>query len=248
LGKVIAGEGKKIGICMKNVLVTGANRGIGLAFVSEYLGRGSLVIATCRKPSQAHRLLELRQTYRETLILLPMDVTDPQQIATCQAEVSRRVDALHLLINNAGILRQSEQLAQIEMQDLLESFQVNAAGPVIVAKAFMELLRAGAPSKLVNITMPTPSVSKWTRIENHAYIASRYAFNSLTKMLALELKEYGITTVGLYPGMIQTDMNQYSAQAVPAMEGIPKAVSAIENITPDQNGLAILPDGTIYDW
>jgi NAD(P)-dependent dehydrogenase (short-subunit alcohol dehydrogenase family) len=100
----------------------------------------------------------------------------------------------------------------------------------------------------VNITMPTQPISKLIRTENHPYIASRYALNSLTKMLALELGEFGITTIGLYPGMIQTDMNQYSTAAVPAAEGILKAVDTIQNITPDQNGLAILPDGTVYDW
>ena len=118
----------------------------------------------------------------------------------------------------------------------------------MVAKAFIELLRAGAPSKLVNITMPTQPISKLDRTENHPYIVSRYALNSLTKMLALELAEFGITTIGLYPGMIQTDMNQYSAEAVPAAEGILKAVTTIESITPDQNGLALLPDGTTYNW
>lgn len=233
---------------MNNVLITGANRGIGLAFVSEYLQRGSRVIATCRESSQAKALHELQQTYGDAMIILPMDVTDPKQIVACQLDVAKRVDALHLLINNAGILRQSAQLAEIEMQDLMDSFQVNAAGPVIVAKAFVELLRAGAPSKLVNITMPTQPISKLDRTENHPYIVSRYALNSLTKMLALELAQFGITTIGLYPGMIQTDMNQYSAEAIPAAEGIPIAVSTIESITPDQNALAILPNGTIYHW
>lgn len=233
---------------MNNVLVTGANRGIGLAFVSEYLQRGSRVIATCRQPSQAKQLHELQQTYGEALIILQMDVADPQQIAACQAEVAKRVDALHLLINNAGVLRQSKRLAEIEMHDLLYSFQINAAGPVMVAKAFLELLRAGAPSELVNITMPTQPISKLDRTENHPYIASRYALNSLTKMLAIELAEFGITTIGLYPGMIQTDMNGYSVEAIPAAEGIPIAVNTIESITPDQNGLAILPDGSIYNW
>ena len=233
---------------MDNVLITGANRGIGLAFVSAYLQRGNRVIATCRQPSRANQLLELQQAHGESLIILRMDVADPQQIAACQTEVAKRIDALHLLINNAGILRQTKQLAEIEMHDLLESFQVNAAGPVMVAKAFVELLRAGAPSKLVNITMPTQPISKLDRTENHPYITSRYALNSLTKMLALELAELGITTIGLYPGMIQTEMNEYSAEAVPAAEGIPFAVNTIESITPDQNGLAFLPDGTVYNW
>ena len=233
---------------MNNVLVTGANRGIGLAFVSEYLQRGDHVIATCRYPDKANHLHELQEQYKEALTILQMDVTDPQQIQVCQSEVASRLDALHLLINNAGILRHAQQLADIEIHPLMESFQVNAAGPVLVARAFVELLRAGAPSKLVNITMPTPPISKWTRLENHIYVASRYALNSLTKMIALELCKLGITTIGLYPGMIQTDMNGYSPEAIPAVEGIPKAVDTIQRITPDQNGLALLPDGTVYDW
>ena len=233
---------------MHNVLVTGANRGIGLAFVSEYLRRGDHVIATCRNPADASQLHELQEQYKEALIILQMDVTNPNQIEACQAEVARHVDALHLLINNAGILRHAKGLVDIEMHSLMESFQVNAAGPVMVARAFVELLRSGAPSRLVNITMPTPPISKWTRLENQIYVSSRYALNSLTKMIALELGASGITTIGFYPGMIQTDMNEYSSQAIPAADGIPKAVDTIQRITPDQNGLALLPDGTIYDW
>ena len=233
---------------MHNVLITGANRGIGLAFVSAYLQGGDRVIATCRHPSQANHLHELQHRYPTALDVLPMDVTDPEQITACQAEVAKRVDSLHLLINNAGILRHAEKLAQIEMHDLMDSFQVNAAGPVMVIKAFVDLLRAGAPSKLVNITMPTQPISRWSRVENQNYVASRYALNSLTKMIALELGELGITTIGLYPGMIQTDMNQYSPEAIPAAEGIPKAVDTIQSITPEQNGLALLPDGRVYDW
>ncbi len=233
---------------MNNILVTGANRGIGFAFVSAYLQQGARVFATCRQPAQADQLQELLHAYPQTLMVLPMDVTEPQQIESCAGVVAKQVGALELLINNAGILREVKQLAQLEMSDLVESFQVNSAGPVMVAKAFRELLHAGAPSKLVNITMPTQHISKLMRTENHPYIASRYALNALTKMLALELKEYGITTIGLYPGMIQTDMNQYSSQAVPAAVGILKAVDTIQRITPDQNGLALLPDGTVYDW
>ena len=73
---------------MNNVLVTGSNRGIGLAFVSAYLQRGSRVVATCRQPSQANQLHELQRTYGEALIILPMDVANPQQIAACRRTAS----------------------------------------------------------------------------------------------------------------------------------------------------------------
>lgn len=233
---------------MKNVLVTGSNRGIGLAFVREYLKRGDRVLATCRQPDQAASLHELQAQYPDALTILRMDVTDPGQIAACQTEVARQAQPLHLLINNAGILRQAERTTEIELDDLMDSFRVNAAGPVLVAKAFAGLLEAGAPSKLIHITMPTRPISQWTRTDNPIYVASRFALNALTKMLALELCDRGITTIGLYPGMIQTDMNDYSAQAIPADEGIPEAVATIEALTPDQNGLALLPDGSVYEW
>jgi NAD(P)-dependent dehydrogenase (short-subunit alcohol dehydrogenase family) len=233
---------------MSNVLVTGANRGIGLAFVTAYLQHGDRVIATRRHPAEAYRLQELQQAYGEAVTILPMDVTDPEQIAACRDAVAQDVDALHVLINNAGILRHVERLAEIQLHDLMDSFQVNAAGPVLVAQASVELLSAGAPSKLVNITMPTPPISRWPRRDNQIYVASCYALNALTKMIALELGDLGIITIGLYPGFIQTDMNDYSPQAVPAEEGIPKVVLTIDRITTDSNGLAYLPDGTVYEW
>lgn len=96
--------------------------------MSEYLQRGDRVFTTCRHPSKANRLRELRGKYGEAVTILPMDVTDPQQIAACHAEVARWVEALHHLINNAGIFRSVERLDQVEMRDLLESFQVNAVG------------------------------------------------------------------------------------------------------------------------
>jgi NAD(P)-dependent dehydrogenase (short-subunit alcohol dehydrogenase family) len=233
---------------MKNILITGSNRGIGLAFAREYLKRGNFVIATCRSPQEAASLHALQATYPDTLVILPLEVRNTQQIAACRDAVSQRVDRLHLLINNAGILRPAESITQIALDDLMDSFHINAAAPLMVANAFADLLAAGAPSKVVNITMPTPPISRWNRRENHIYVASRYATNILTKMLSLDLGERGITTVGLHPGYLQTDMNNYNPEAVPAEEGIPPTVDTIEAITPEQNGLALLSDGKVYEW
>jgi NAD(P)-dependent dehydrogenase (short-subunit alcohol dehydrogenase family) len=233
---------------MQNILITGANRGIGLAFTSEYLKRGDRVLATCRHPHEADALHKLQQQYPDALAILNMDVTNSAQIAACRALATEHVHALNVLINNAGIMRQVEHITEIHPEDLVDSLRVNAVGPTLVANAFIDLLEAGKPSKLVNITMPTQTITKLDRTSNQIYVASRYATNALTKMMALEFAPRGITTVGLYPGMIQTDMNNYSKEAVPAADGIPKAVDTIEAITPKQNGLALLPDGKVYEW
>lgn len=233
---------------MKNVLITGSNRGIGLAFARAYLKRGDVVIATCRHPVAAASLHELQSVYPDRLAILPLDVGDPEQIAACRAEVAGQWGSLHLLINNAGILRHAQRVSDIGLDDLMDSFRINAAGPLMVATAHADLLSAGAPARLVNITMPTPPISRWTRTDNQIYVASRYALNALTKMMALEFQDRGITTVGLYPGYIQTDMNEHASSATPAGEGIPAVVDLIETLTPEYNGLALLPDGSVYGW
>src|SRR6185503_1700242 len=133
---------------MQNILITGANRGIGLAFTSEYLKRGDRVLATCRHPHEADALHKLQQQYPDALAILNMDVTNSAQIAACRALATEHVHALNVLINNAGILREVEHIAEIiSPDDLVDSFSVNAVGPTLVANAFIDLLEAGKPSK-----------------------------------------------------------------------------------------------------
>jgi NAD(P)-dependent dehydrogenase (short-subunit alcohol dehydrogenase family) len=99
----------------------------------------------------------------------------------------------------------------------------------------------------VNLTAPTPPISKYPRAVNHAYMASRYALNALTKMIALEWESKGIITVALWPGYISTDMNRDPA-AAPVETAIPLAAQVIDSLTADHNGCCLLPDGTRYDW
>lgn len=130
----------------------------------------------------------------------------------------------------------------------MKSFAVNTVAPMMVIQAFVDLLEKGENPKIVNITMPTPPISKLPKMGNHHYVASRYALNGLTKLTALELAEKGIITVGLYPGYLKTDMNNHSEQAANIEEGIPLAADVIDGLTMEQNGLALLPNGKVYEW
>lgn len=113
----------------------------------------------------------------------------------------------------------------------------------------LPLLQKAVLPRIVNITMPTRALSALqNRTSNHHYIASRYALNALVKMVAVELGEAGIVTIALYPGYIQTDMNQHDAKAVPADTAVPKLVPLIANLTAEQNGLCLMPDGSSFDW
>jgi NAD(P)-dependent dehydrogenase (short-subunit alcohol dehydrogenase family) len=231
---------------MQTILVTGANRGIGLGFVQYYLSQGERVFATYR--ARGERLFELQLQYPERLTIVALDVTDYESIEAARGVVGDVTQSLDVLLNNAGVFFPSESFKEATGEGLLESFRVNAIAPLRMAKRFVDLLEAGNNPRLVNITMPTPPLAKLTRTANHSYVASRYALNALTKMLALELAEKGIITAALWPGFLRTDMNNMNLEATPVAEGIPAAAKVIDSLTMEHNGTCLLPDGKIYDW
>lgn len=231
---------------MSTVLITGANRGIGLGFATQYLSRGWEVIAACRRPLAATALHRVSEQHPSRLTLLAMDVEDEASIAAAHKAVEEQTLILDVLINNAGVLHPSTSVWDVTPEALRSSLAVNTIGPFLVGNQFADLLLAGG--KLVQITMPTPSVTRWVGASNHAYAASRYALNILTKMQAMELAERGVITVGLYPGFLQTDMNQHSVDATPVAEGVPLAVKVIDGLAVDDTGKCFLPDGSTYEW
>lgn len=222
---------------MTDVLVTGASRGIGLGLVLEYLARGARVFAACRNAVPEPRA---------GLVPVRLDVTDPAQIDAVAREVATHTDRLDILVNNAGVHRPSTGVADVDPDGLVESMRVNAIGPVLVTRAFRPLLGNG--SRIVNVTMPTRPVAQLSRTGDHAYVASRYALNALTRMSAVELGAAGIVTVALYPGHVQTDMSNHNPEAAPVPEVVPGLVSLIEALGEADNGECFLPDGTRFPW
>jgi NAD(P)-dependent dehydrogenase (short-subunit alcohol dehydrogenase family) len=252
---------------MSDVLVTGASRGIGLGLVREYLARGARVFAACREPDSAsdlhalaHQHLNQHQNQHQDqhqhqhppadrLVPVRLDVTDPEQVAAAALAVAARTDGLDVLVNNAGIFHASPGLADVDPVRMVDSFRVNALGPLLVGRAFLPLLQARpAGSRLVNITMPTRPIERLSTSTDHAYFASRYALNALTKMMSVELAGGPVVTVALYPGYLRTDMNDNSPEATPVETGAPALVSLIDGLTPADNGACLLPDGTRFDW
>lgn len=228
---------------MTDVLITGASRGIGLALTREYLARGARVFAAVRDPGRAPALAALGT---DRLEVIPLDVRSQHDIDAAGELVASRCGGLDLLINNAGVLHNSTRLADVDGKQMLDLLSVNTVGPLLVAQRFLPLLRPAA--RLVNITMPTRALGDLSRTENHAFIASRYALNALTRMIAVELTGTSQVVVALWPGYLRTDLNDHAEKATPLDEAIPGVADRIEQLGPADHGACVLPDGTHFPW
>lgn len=217
------------------VVVTGANRGIGLALVQEYLGRGDRVYALCRAPSEA-----LLQTSAQ--IVIGIDVASAsvgQRLASALAEV--KVD---ILINNAGILR-DESLGGIDYDSISEQFQVNAMGPLRVTEALAGQLPRGA--RVALITSRMGSVADNTSGGRYGYRMSKAALNIAGVSLARDLKPAGVAVALLHPGYVQTDMVGNRGD-IPAQEAAHRLVARIDELNLENSGTFWHSNGEVLPW
>lgn len=182
---------------MANCLVTGANRGIGLALCKLLAARGDTVIAVCRESSRQLDALEVR-------VETGIDVGDPATVRRLGQALEGQ--PLDWLINNAGVLRRDTLggLHGEALEDVLLQFRVNAVGPVLVTQALLGNLQAGA--KIGIVTSRMGSIEDNTSGGYYGYRMSKAAVNSAGKSLAMDLRERGIAVALLHPGYVRTEM------------------------------------------
>jgi NAD(P)-dependent dehydrogenase (short-subunit alcohol dehydrogenase family) len=212
---------------MQTVLITGANRGIGLALVRHYLAAGWLVLAGCRRPDQAAAGTETGPPALSAappqppgrLEWLPLDVADEGSIRAAAASCGRLTKSIDLLINNAGVGSKSLPLGQINRDELRRVFDVNALAPLAVTQAFLPYLRLGTRPVLVNVSSILGSIASqdgdraWA---SYAYNASKAALNMISRMLSFELRPIGIAVLNIHPGWVATDLGGAEAPLAPA--------------------------------
>lgn len=189
---------------MSLAVVTGANRGIGLALVEQLVGRSLGVVAVCRKSSPA--LAKLRAE-----VIEGVDVTLPEGIERLtRALGSRRIS---LLINNAGILVEDGPLGSVDFSEVTRQFEVNAMGPLRVTQALLPNLERG--SKVGLITSRMGSIGDNSSGGYYGYRMSKAALNIAGKSMAQDLKSAEIAVAILHPGMVKTDMVGGAGQVEP---------------------------------
>ncbi|HEX3406293.1 MAG TPA: SDR family oxidoreductase [Caulobacteraceae bacterium] len=198
---------------MTTVLVTGANRGIGLEFVRQYAAEGAEAIACCRNPDAAAELQALAGASGGGVRMMRLDVASAADIAALKAALAGQ--PIDILINNAGISGPRRQSADdIDLEGWLETFRINTVAPVAISQALRANLKAGAEKKLAAITSQLGSTAS-NGGQRYAYRSSKAALNNAMRGLSRDWAGDGIA-VGIYhPGWVRTDMGGASAPLTP---------------------------------
>jgi NAD(P)-dependent dehydrogenase (short-subunit alcohol dehydrogenase family) len=213
------------------VLVTGANRGIGLALARAYAARGWKVIGTARKPAEATELQALAASDRDVSVEA-LDVTDHAQVDALAARLKGR--PIDLLINNAGITGNigSQVFGRLDYEVAREVFATNAIAPMKVSEALLPNLVAGQQKKLVTISSSEGSIGEVNAGRLYWYRASKAAVNMEMRNLAFAVNKDGIAVALVNPGPVATDMMKGARMPLqPVDEAAAKVIRQIDQLT-----------------
>ncbi len=232
---------------MRRILITGANRGLGLEFTRQLTERGDYIFAGCRDPKTAKDLQKLVEAYPNQITLLALDVINEKSIDTSVEIVHSYVDSLDILINNAGIYPHDENPTNLFSKTLLHSFHVNSVAPMIVAQRFLELLKQGENPRIINISTMMGSLQTKQSGGDYSYCSSKAALNMLSRALAFDLRMDGITVIAMHPGWVQTDMGGEKAPlaASDSVRGMLKVINGLKEI---DTGKFLTWEGNEHPW
>jgi NAD(P)-dependent dehydrogenase (short-subunit alcohol dehydrogenase family) len=228
------------------VVITGANRGLGLALAKRYLSRGAIVIGGCRTPTAAHDLNETDAEVHE------LDTGSGQSITAFAAAVGDR--PVDLLFNNAGIdaravgaddrARGALELTEAQFRSVMD---VNVLGPMLMVQGLASNLRA-ATGKVVNVSSQVGSIVVAQRIGSDvAYTTSKAALNMLTLKQSQVLRPQGVCVIALHPGWLRSEMGGPGADLEPA-EAAARIADVVDELTIEQTGSFLKWDGSVHPW
>ncbi|KAL4659204.1 hypothetical protein GN956_G3509 [Arapaima gigas] len=255
---------------LQSILITGANRGLGLEMVKQLVESGSAnchVYAGCRDPdaSKSKPLQELAKKHSKVITVVKLDVTNPTSVSDAAKKVGAHLEGgrLNLLVNNAGILPRGTLQTTTE-QDMQSSFDTNVMGPLRVIKEFLPYLCKAAKScpqpgmscskaAVINISTLLGSITKIPETYNFypafAYSISKASLNMLNQCSVNEFQKEGIMFVVLHPGWVRTDMGGPEASAdIDASESVQGLLKVMRTLTEKQNGAFLDYKGNLLPW
>lgn len=235
-------------VSAETVLITGSNKGIGLAFTKAYLERGATVIATARKPNKAEDLKALKDQYGDQLKIEQLDVTNDKHIEKLAEKY--KDTPIDLLLNNAGIsgLMKQEAFGQIDYDHVQYEFEVNTFGPIKMAEAFIDNVAASDQKKIVAVSSSMGSIET-AKGFMYGYRMSKAALNMAYKGLSTSVKGKGIAVGLVNPGPTRTDlMKEVPGDLRSPDDAAADMIRNIDGLTVETTGAFMQYDGTTLPW
>lgn len=217
----------------RQALVTGANKGIGLAIARGLAKAGMTVWVGARDQVRGELAVAQLREEGHDVHFLALDVADEASVRNAAQALGSKIKALDVLVNNAGIVvDMTVPPSQIRMEDMKAVFEVNLFGPVRVTQAFLPLLKAANQARIVmmgsgvgSLTLITDPTSIYSTVNLLDYTSSKVALSAVTVSFAKELEPFGIKVNVVEPGHVRTDLNGNSGFLTPD-EGAVTAINA----------------------
>ena len=218
----------------RTIVITGANRGIGLQLVRHFASQGARVIATYRDAGRSAELLELIEQNPHNIRGFVLNVADASSVEEFEKMLVTTNEPVDTLINNAGMLKEyAASLESLSFDQMELMFGVNTWGPMRVTRALLPLLRKSSNPVVVNMSSKVGSIADNSSGGAYGYRMSKAALNMFNKSFSIEQPE--IISVVLHPGWVKTDMGGPNAPTTPE-ESVAGLVKQITGFTKEHSG------------
>ena len=232
----------------QRVVITGANRGLGLELARVYAERGDEVVAGCRRPAEAEELGQLTGHVHQ------LDVGSEPSIERFAAAVGTA--PLDVLINNAGVdgralgvPDEERDVLQLSAEHVLDEIRINAIGPMLLSRHLVEALRKASEPRIVNVSSTVGSMEVARVIgRDVGYVTSKAALNMITVKLANRLADDGIIAVAVHPGLLRTALATPRGELEEPSVGAAELVTLIDRLTMEHSGSFLRRDGSVHPW
>ena len=193
---------------MKTVLITGANKGIGFEVAKQLLERNFKVILTGRNKDKGLLAVKNLKMNEEKVLFVKMDVGDEESIKKAAKEVQTKNLKIDIIVNNAGVLLDTESINEVSSENILTTFRVNTFGPILVIQNLLPLLNKNG--RIINVSS---GLGAFSEMSSYAptYSISKTALNAVTKQFSFSLEEKSISVNSVSPGWVKTDMGGSNA-------------------------------------
>ena len=231
---------------IKNILITGANRGLGLGLVKKFLKNDEKVFCTTRNVSKSKELILCKEKYNDNLEICELDLLDKESPNILSNFLGN--EPIDLFINNAGVIGHSAQhFKSVSLNHWLDVLKVNLIAPLLITQSIIKNIEKSSERKIYFISSKVGSIEDNKSGGMYIYRSSKTALNQVVKSLSIDLKPLGISVISLHPGWVRTEMGGPNA-LISVEESVNGMVDVISNTSIINSGQFINYDGTRLPW